>query len=332
MLLLLLWAQRADAAKVAILETTGSSAALSEAVFRLQGELLAVGIEVEIAGRPRPDARGMRATLAEVCAQRRLEAVVDVVGVEVPEAMEVWAFEPTRRTLELWRVLPSANAPSASLNLAIKTSETIRSNLVERGLLKREAPPADNARSLAGEPALAPGSAAPQGRASVDAGVALLTSLQGIGPAVMPLVQVGWNLHPALLVQATVAGLGTRPTLRAAVGSAKVDQSFASLGLRYCWWCAGRVSPFASLALGVERTSLVGDAALPAVAHAPSSTAFLVDAGVGLAFRLSASCFVAVGGHLQVTEPRAVVHFADTVVARAGRPNIALDLTLGLWP
>jgi hypothetical protein len=330
-LLALLGARHAHATKVAILETPESSAALSEAVFRLQGELLAVGIEVEIASRPGPDARGTRATLEEICAQRHLDAIVDVIGVAGPEAMEVWAFEPKGGRLELWRVLPDPHAPSASVNLAIRTSETIRSNLVERGLLRREeapeseAPPAnDNAGSSPRPPS--------QGRASVGAGVALLTSFDGVGPAVMPLIRIGWDVGSSVRVQATAAGFGTRPTLRSAIGSAKVAQSFANLGLWRCFWCAGRISPFASLALGVERTSLSGAAVAPSVFHSVSSTGWLLEGGVGVAFRLSTSYFLSFAAHVQVVEPRAVIHFADEVVARSGRPNLALDLTLGLWP
>ena len=332
MLLALLCARHVQATKVAILETPESAAALSEAVFRLQGELLAVGIEVEIASRPGPDARGTRATLEEICAQRHLDAIVDVIGVAGPEAMEVWAFAPKGGRLELWRVLPDPHAPSASVNLAIRASETIRSNLVERGLLRREEGSVSGAPPAANGDALSSPRPASQGRASVGAGVAILTSFDGVGPAVMPLIRIGWDVGSSLRVQATAAGFGTRPTLRNAIGSAKVAQSFASLGLRRCFWCAGSVSPFASLALGVERTSLSGDAVAPSVFHSVSSMGALLDGGVGVAFRLSTSYFVSLGAHLQVIQPRAVIHFADDVVARSGRPNLALDLTLGLWP
>jgi hypothetical protein len=229
-------------------------------------------------------------------------------------------------------VLPDPHAPSASVNLAIRTSETIRSNLVERGLLRREEVPANASLPAANEKRVSSPPPASQGHASVGAGVALLTSFGGVGPAVMPLIRLGWDVGSSLRAQATAAGFGTRPTLRAALGSVEVEQSFGSLGLRRCWWCAGRISPFVSVALGVERTSLSGDAVAPSVFHSVSSTGLLLEGGVGIAFRLSTSYFLSFGAHVQVIEPRPVIHFADEVVARSGRPNVALDLTLGLWP
>ena len=51
----LLWAQAANAANIAILRPTSASPAIAEAQFRIQGELLALGIEVPIADRRSSD-------------------------------------------------------------------------------------------------------------------------------------------------------------------------------------------------------------------------------------------------------------------------------------
>jgi hypothetical protein len=91
------------------------------------------------------------------------------------------------------------------------------------------------------------------------------------------------------------------------------------------WW------PYVVVAAGVLRTSLEGQAASPREGHGVTQWSFLLDAGVGGARRLGGRYYFGLEAHAQLATPYVAVHFADTVVATAGRPTLQLSLTLGAW-
>ena len=156
----------------------------------------------------------------------------------------------------------------------------LRSNFVEIDLAARarsDAPVAPPVRKDAPAP---PPRSNPQ--FGFEAGVAVLGSLDGVGPAVLPLVRLDWVLGSWFLAQATLAGLGTRPTIESAVGSASVMQGYGLLGLSYAPPLGAVVRPFVSLSAGALRTSLEGEADAPEQGADVTQWSFLVDAGLTL--------------------------------------------------
>ena len=232
------------------------------------------------------------------------------------------------------RVAPEPSAENSAERLAIRAVEVLRSNLVEIDLAAkgRRAPPAGTAapsasiaRVSASEPA------EPAGHLDVQAGAALLTSLDGVGPAVMPLVRVGWIVRSSLTLAAELAGLGSRPTVASAAGSARVSQQYAVVGACYCGRSASAVEPNVALSLGALRTALDGEADMPANAHSVERWSFLLDASVGARVRLPRQYHLTLAAHVQVAEPYIAIHFVDTLVATSGRPNLLFSLTVGTW-
>lgn len=324
------WTGSAHAASIAILRPAGSSVELGEALFRLQGELLALGLEVRIAERAKGaggSERDVQAWFEQTAAAQDVDAVIDVVGETVPTAVEVWIGERGSRRYRMTRVVLDPNAENAAETLAIRAIEVLRSSFLEIDLSARarrrpaaEAPPRD-----APEPP-------PEQRAQrfgLEAGAALLTSLDGVGPALLPLARLDWALGSSLTAETTLAGFGTRPTLEGESGSARVAQQFGVLGLCYCSPSHAGVLPILGVAAGALRTSLSGRADAPERGHSIERWSLLVDAKFGARLGFPGGYHLTLASHLHWAEPYVAVHFVDAEVASTGRPNLLLSLTAG---
>jgi len=328
---------RAEAAKVVIVRPAGTSPELKETVSRLHGEVLSLGLEVAIveAGPPGGTPLDSRADT---------DAIIEVIGDGTPSAVEIRVFERgpqgSRRAV-VSRVALEPDADNAPARLAIRAVEALRSSLVESALDAKgqrpatpvaEAPLPAVTQSPQREPA------GPTETVDLQAGPVLLTSLDGVGPALMPVVEVGWNaqaIMPSLMpswlaLHAALAGFGSRPSVETATGSARVAQQYAVVGVRGCLGTRA-LQPCGALAAGVLRTAIDGQAAVPEDAHSIERWSFLLDASLGARLRVTGRYHLTLAAHVQVAEPYVAIHFVDTLVATSGRPNLLLSLTLGAW-
>jgi hypothetical protein len=139
-----------------------------------------------------------------------------------------------------------------------------------------------------------------------------------------------WAVGPWLL-QATLAGLGTRPTVTTAAGSARVGHQYGLLGASYPFGSAAGFRPFVGLAAGLLRSSVEGRAETPKQGHALEKWSMLLDGSVGVAFELPRHYYLTMATHVQLAEPYVAIRFLNETVATAGRPNLLLTLTLGGW-
>jgi hypothetical protein len=335
LLFLLLLAARAEAAKVVIVRPPHASPELNETLSRLQGEVLSLGFEVAIAERPAtPGANAVasRAWLERMATERETDAVIDVIG-DAAVAVDIWFVEQGPRRFEVSRVALPPNAENAPGRLAIRAVEAVRSTLVEIDLAAR----GRRAATVASEPPAIVAQGPPRetedpaGQVDLQVGAALLGSTDGVGPALMPIVRVGWTARSWLALQGAVAGFGSRPTVTSAAGSARVAQQYAVIGGCTCVRSARALQPHVALSAGVLRTAIDGQADAPADAHFVERWSFLVDASLGARLRLPGRYHLTLAAHLQVATPYVAIHFVDTQVASSGRPNLGLSLTVGAW-
>jgi hypothetical protein len=328
----LLWAANAHAARIAVLRHSGASPEISEAVFRIQGELLALGLEVELADRaPSATAAALdsRTFLERMASERGIDAAVDVVGDTAPTAVDIWIFERSPRRSEVSRVTLEPNAQNAAETLAIRAIEVLRSSFVEIDLAAR-------ARLDGGvsSPPRKPSPELPEKEEesfALEAGGAVLTSFDGVGPAILPLARFDWALGAGFLAQATLAGFGTRPTIEMAVGSAEVAQHYAVVGLGYASPIERGITPLFSLSAGALQTSITGRADPPEQAHSVGRWSLLLDLSLGARLSLSARYYLALATHLQLAQPYVAIHFVDRRVGSTGRPNVLFSVTAGVW-
>jgi len=331
--IVLLWPARAQAATVVVVRPASTAPALTETVSRLRGELLSLGLEVVVGERP-GGAHGAvdpRAWLERDAGERAPDAVIDVVGDGAPAAVDIWVLERKTGSVAASRVALGAGRGDPG-QLAIRAVEVLRSSLVEIDLAARTR----RAPTAAPEPPVA---SAADGRADarragpfgVQAGAAMLASLDGVGPALTPIVRIDWAARSWFAVQATLAGLGSRPEITSTSGSARVAQQYATLGGCVCASSPQRIGLVLALSAGALRTAVDGQADPPSQAHFVERWSFLLDASVGARLRLSDRYHLTLAAHAQVAEPYVAIHFMDGHVATTGRPNLALSLTLGAW-
>ena len=329
---LLLWATPARAVTVAVVAPPRTTPEFTETLSRLRGELLSVGFHVRMirgVEDRRPDGPDSRAWLEELAAEGGVDAVIDIVGDLVPVAVDIWVIEQSPPRLEVSRVVREPNTTNASARLAIRAVEVLRSTFLENDMARRERHDESSATAPPGEPDESPGR---RERFGVELGAAALTSLDGVGPALMPIAQLDWKPRPWFVVQAALAGLGSRPAIAATAGRARVAQQYGVLGVGHPFRSDQRLRPFVTLAAGALRTSVEGEADSPRQGHTVDEWSFLLDGGLGAALRLPERYTLALAAHVHVAEPYVAIHFVDAIVATTGRPNLVLGLTVGAWP
>ena len=338
-LIVLLWAVGAQAAAVVIVRPTGPSPEATETASRLHGELLSLGVDVTLAERPtarEPRPTDSRAWVERIAADRQADAVIDIVdigGAVASAAVDVWVFERRSGRREASRVTPEPDVENAPERLAIRAIEVLRSNLVEidlgarrqRGTTVAREPPAVAVQGAVASPALA------VDRVGLEAGAALVTSPDGVGPALSPIVRLAWAPGSWLVLQGALAGLGSRPTVMTSAGGARVAQQYGLLGGCYCAPASRAIALYVALSAGVLRTAMDGQAEAPALAHSVARWSFLVDAGLGARVRLPGRYYLTAAAHVQFAQPHVAIHIADTLVATTGYPNLVFSLTVGAW-
>jgi hypothetical protein len=331
----MLWAPSSLAATVVLVRTSDPAPGMAEALVRIRGELVSAGFEVEVEDGLSVEGTDWesRGWLEQLAARRGADAVVAMMGDKSHDSVEVWVIDKVTGK-SVVRHVPfrplSAKGPET---LAIQAVELLRASFLEIDLSSRYRP------NGAG-PALPPTvvrflemerKAEQAEYFGVEVGGAASMSLDGVGPAVAPVVRLDWAARPWLVAQATVSGLGTRARVEAANSSAQVAQEFALLGANYRFRTDKRLRPFVSLSAGVLHTSSEGRADRPLRAQRAEQWSFLLDGGFGVGAPLRDHFYLSLAAHAQVAEPYPAIRFAGSVVATGARPNILLTLTIGAW-
>jgi hypothetical protein len=329
-----LWSRPAQAVTVALLRPSSQAAALGEALSRLQGELIALGVSVTIIDEPgvrdaKPEEQ--RASLERTARERGIDAFIAVVGDEVPEAADVWILHRSPPVLSRSRVVVDPTAENRVATLAIRAIEVLRSNFVALDFPAREPAPTIVSRSPAAPKTRAPRDE-PKAWLGLEAGAGALTTLDKLGPAFMPVLRVDAALGARLSVQASAAGLGTRPRVETAAGHVDVARELGLVGLCLCTQVRRNVQPLFALAAGALHTRLDAQAVAPNLGRRVQRWAALFDASVGLRLGLPGRTYVTLAGHVELAEPYVAIHVLDSIVATSGRPNLLLTLTAGARP
>jgi hypothetical protein len=321
---------------VVVVQSTGASPDLAETVSRLRGELLSLGVAVVMAERPAERTSGAsdpRTWLPRDAVAVDPVAVIETVTDGAP-AVDIWIFHERRQAPEVLRVALEPNVENGPGRLAIHAVEVLRSNLLVIDLAAR-----GKARDPAAVTRAGPGAGvapeaparAPASRVGLSVGAGVLTGLDGVGPALLPLGRFEWVPRRWLTLQATGSGFGTRPTINAAAGSARVSQQYGTLGICLCAPGDHPLGLQLSLSAGALRTAIDATADAPAEAHAVRRWSLLADASVGARVRLPGRYYLTAAAHLQLAEPYVAIHFVDKRVATSGRPNLLVSITVGAW-
>jgi hypothetical protein len=284
--------------------------------------------------RPATSGVGEADSLAwlEAFAARGVSAVINAVGDDVLEAVDVWVLKADPQRFEVTRVAVATNASGQPEMLALRAIEALRAGLLQIDWAER--------RRRHEPDATPPMATVPTGevhaptshgnRIGLEVGAVAMMSLDGLGPAVLPTVRVGWAARPWLVMQASAAGLGSRSTVATTAGNAQVAQQYAVVGGFFRLRSDHRLWPFVGLSAGALHTSVEGQAGWGTGGHTSNRWSALIDASLGAGLRLYGRSYLTLAAHAQVAGPYVAIYIVDRV-ATSGRPNLLLTLTLGAW-
>lgn len=326
LLLGLLWADRACAATVILVPPANPSQAMAEAMVRVRGELTSEGFDVELAKAPEPgEVSGGR---EEREPQGPAEAVVAMLGAEVPDAVEIRMADPLTGKRVVRRMSFQPTSEVSAKTLAIHTLELIRATFLELDLV-----PAPRRPPAPPPPSAMVAEAAPRGprQWSVDLGATAIAEASDLTPTLMPILRLSWALRPWLLPQLVAAGFGTRRTLVSQGDSATLSEQFALVGASYRFRAATRVRPFLSLSAGVLHVSAQGQANPPDWSRTAQQWALLFDGAAGSWLALGERYQVALAVQAQLAEPYPAVRLSGAAAKPVARPSLLLTMTVGCW-
>jgi hypothetical protein len=322
-------ANAATASTVILMRPPDPVPVTAEAIVRIHGELVSAGFDVQVAAAVGgPDAR---AALESTAAGQNVDAVLGILGDSLPDSVEIWVVDRVTGKSVVKRLPFRPEQARAAEILSIKAIELLRASFLEVGITSSRLPPPKPppvvvtrfvAEALATSRELHWG---------IEIGGSLGASLDGVGPAVTPMIRLDWAPVPWCIVRTTAAGLGTQARVNTPSGLARVTEQFGLLeaGLRF----RSRMSlrPFISLGAGALRTSAEGDVAWPYEGRTAAAWSFLMDAGVGLRASLRSRFEIGIEGHAQLAQPYPIIRFIDSDVATSRRPGWLLNLTMTAW-
>lgn len=330
----LAWVRPALAHTVVLLRPPSRSPATTELLERLRGELLSIGFEVVV--RPRAPSTSSSASgpwQSVLLTETDCDVVLDVLGDSTPVAVDVWVIDSGQHAELLTRVKVDVDSENYSKGLAIRVSEVLRARLLETHTANEQqrasaAAPPPSAQTVD----VAARETQSARRLGFELGAVAFTSLDGVGPAISPLIRFDWAIESKLVLQTTLAGFGTRPSVVAPAGKAQIAMQYGLLGASYRLGSQGPVQPLAALSLGALHTAVDGQAEPPWTAHYVDQWSLLLDVSVGATFQLSRRYAMVLAGHAQLAQPYVAIHVGDQRVASSGRPNLLVSVTFGVWP
>jgi len=324
-LAVLFWAGEASAASVILVAPPSPSPAMAEAIVRVRGELIAEGFQVQVMdGLTGGESHG---SLEELAKMRRADAVVAIVGEETPDSVEVWVVDATEKTVV--RRIPFQPQPDQPpKTFAIHTLELLRGSLLELDLRPADRP--SEVKSVVPAP-VSERPASRSGRFGVEVGAAALIGSGDVGPAILPVIRLGWAPRPALIAQVALAGYGSHASVDSDLASAWVAEEFAVLGACYRFMLGRGLRPSLSLAAGVLHTRAEGQSDSLSRGQKASLWSFMLDGGVGIGLVLADRFEVDVAAHAQIADPYPAIRFDRAIVATSNHPSLLLTLTVGAW-
>lgn len=334
------WTARAGATTVGVVRPVHPPPVTNEALIRVFGELRSLGLEtrmLDVADSGPAAGEGLSPTwLRPLADERGVDAVIALPGAPVPTAVDVWAADGKGRSVAR-RVSIDPGVGHAPQTIAIRAIELLRSCLLEIDLLAE--PPARKAN--ADVLPLAPPSSrmdasdrvdnSETSRFGIGAGAMVLFTTDGVGAEVLPCLRLDWRLTAAWLVEANVAGRGARGSVDGTLGSARVSQDQALLGIGYRPLPGRRLRPIFSASMGALRTAVEGLALPPNQGHDVARWSFLIDGGAGASFTLGDRWDLIAAAHVQAATPYPAVRFLGQTVATAAYPNLLFGFMVEAW-
>ena len=313
---------------VVLLEPRAPDGVAKETLTRARAELTGAGFRVIVAPRGDGDAR---ASLEDAIRDAGAIAAIAIESKQSSSVVEVWVSDRLTGKLSIRPVESKGEAPAF---LAIRAVELLRASLLELASPPRTAetpvdpPPA--VKKLTD--ATTETNASRRTGFGIEAGMMGLLSVDGVHPAIAPMLRVSYGAAVGVGGRISWAGPSFGPGLEGALGQAAITQYLGVAELVYSPPLGGPVALVFNGGLGAYHVRAAGELLDPQRARSGGSTTFLATWGTGLDFRIHPRFGLALETLVGVSAPRVTVDMGDEQVGRFGRPLLGASLgAVGLF-
>ena len=316
---------------VILLQPTAASPATRRSIARIRDELLADRFQVVLvdstsAGEPGAIVEGAAHDFAA-------DTVVTLFGDPETGQAELWVIERAGGRAVIRRAMVAIAEPERMPELlSTRALELLRATALEISIETTRAPQPKQAPDTvaAGQPgpASAPPPASERGLLILDAAIAMFQSLAGPPAAMAPMGRIQLRLNDWLMARLSLAGLGSRPRIETASGSAELSQTIGLVETGAVFRNGKRLRPTVSVGAGFLTVSMVGVGKPPYEGREERQWSAVFDAGVGGALTLRSRVALVTELHVFLASPHPEVRFLRVRTATIGYPSFVLLLAL----
>jgi hypothetical protein len=316
--------------KVILIRPPAAPPAVTEALVRLRGELVAVGFDAEVTELTL--GADVRASLEKLAPPSvgAATALVAVVASADPGSADLWVIDRVTGKTVVRKVNASgADAPRVAEVLAVRAVELLRASFLELAIAAPpsfETPPpppvvVERFATATLEEA--------DWTWAVEAGGGTADAIGGPWNAILSVARIEHAFGRRLCARITFAGLGTAARVNTPEGYVGLSQTVLLAEVIARFRRDRRIEPIVSLGAGTLRLAADSHESAPYEALSGARWAAAGDAGIGVRLPLRAHRFeLGVEVHALLAQPYPSVRFFGTEVARAGRPSLIASVTL----
>lgn len=321
------WSAPLPSGRVALLDAPEGSPVARHCLTRIREELTSAGFGVALVDPgPRADPPSIVAVMR---AQGGAVATIALLGDPSRPGAELWILDRIGTTAEVRRIpIPADDPDHLPEVLAIRTAELLKASAL-KALLEATAPPPEAAPAAPSPPSVEPATATHA--VGVEAGISMMESVRGPGPAALPLGRVRVRLGDWLSVRLALAGLGSRPRIETSIGSASVAQSLALAELALVLRPKGRWRPTFDVGAGALYVRSDGEGMWPYAGLEQTGWAALVGAGGGVLVSVASALSLSFELHALMAFPHPTVRFYDQEGATLAFPAVLASFTIVAW-
>jgi hypothetical protein len=309
--------------RVVLVRPANADPITAEALVRIQGELAAEGFSVVLVDAPAAappcppegpcehagDGPGATVDAEAPAVRLSLDTSAHVAEIVIVD-------RPRNKKLTRW--IDTSDVPPDHLAavLAVRAVELVRASLVELSLPGARPPEAK----------------APDPSWGLEAGVSVLGSPGGVGPAALTFARLRFAPLRQMELRLAFAGLGTSPRVEGPDGaSARVTQLLALAEVALRPWPDLRARPSFALGAGALQVAVEGEAASPYKGIEGARWAALLGGGAGVEVRVGPRLGVAIDARAFAAIPYPTVRFLGVEAARVAMPGLLASVTLVGW-
>jgi hypothetical protein len=318
--------------KVILVRPPAAPAAVTEALVRLRGELVAAGFDAEVVELMLGvDVRGSLEKLSPASAGAAT-ALVAVVASAEPGSAELWVIDRVTGKTVVRRVNAGATDPPRMAEvLAVRAVELLRASFLELAIAT---PPNNEANEAPlSAPVVERWATATLEEAdwtwAVEAGGGTADALGGPWNAILSVARLERAFGRRFCARVSFAGLGTAARVDTPGGYVGLSQTILLAEVIARFRRGRRLEPLVSLGAGTLRLAADSHEAAPFEAVSGARWAAAGDVGAGLRIPLRRHRFeLGIEAHALFAQPYPTVRFFGSDVAYAGRPSLIGSVTL----